>query len=117
MNKTIFYLATCSTCQRIMKQLGVNDSWKMREIKSEPMSEEEVDQMRAMSGSYEAIFSRRSMKYRAWNLKDKELTEQDYRDYILKEYTFLKRPVIIIDEHIFIGNTKKVIEEALLHIQ
>jgi arsenate reductase len=29
---------------------------------------------------------------------------------ILDEYTFLKRPVIIIDQEIFIGNSKKSVE-------
>lgn len=112
MNKTIFYLNACSTCQRIMKELGVDDTWIKREIKTEPMTEAEVDKMADMAGSYEAIFSRRSMKYRAWNLKEKTLTEQDYRKYILEEYTFLKRPVVILDNQIFVGNAKAVVQKA-----
>lgn len=113
MNKTIFYLASCSTCQRIMKELGVDDSWQQREIKSDAMTEAEVDQMKEMAGSYESIFSRRSMKYRAWNLKEKELGEKDYRKYILEEYTFLKRPVVILNNEIFVGNTKKAVADAI----
>ena len=50
------------------------------------------------------------MKYKALGLKDKNLGEQDYRNYILEEYTFLKRPVFIIGDQIFIGNSKKNIE-------
>ena len=37
-------------------------------------------------------------------------TENDYRKLIQEEYTFLKRPVFIVDNQIFIGNSKKVIE-------
>jgi len=96
-----------------MKELGVDDTWQQREIKSVAMTEAEVDQMKEMAGSYEAIFSRRSMKYRAWKLNEVDLTENDYRKYILEEYTFLKRPVVIIDDQIFIGNTKKVISATL----
>ncbi|HAT68946.1 MAG TPA: hypothetical protein DCS22_00475, partial [Flavobacteriaceae bacterium] len=46
------------------------------------------------------------------NLKDEDLIEDDFRDLILEHYTFLKRPVIINNDQIFIGNSKKVIEAA-----
>jgi arsenate reductase len=57
--------------------------------------------------SYESLFSRRAMKYKELGLKDKQLVEEDYRDLILGEYTFLKRPVVIIDKQIFVGSEKK----------
>jgi arsenate reductase len=66
--------------------------------------------MKTMAGSYEALFSRRALKYKEWNLKDKTLTENDYRNYILEEYTFLKRPVVIFNDKIFIGSEKKIVE-------
>ena len=71
--------------------------------------------MKALSGSYESLFSRRAMKYKALDLKNKDLAENDYRQYILDEYTFLSRPVIIVDNEIFIGNSKKVVEAAKEH--
>lgn len=64
-----------------------------------------------MAGSYEALFSRRALKYKELGLKDKKLTEKDYRKLILQEYTFLKRPVIINGKKIFIGSEKKTREE------
>ena len=69
-----------------------------------------------MAGSYDALFSRRALKYKALDLKDKKLEEKDYRKYILEEYTFLKRPVTIIGKQIFVGNDKKTVaalKEAL----
>jgi arsenate reductase len=60
-----------------------------------------------MAGSFEALFSRRAMKYKEWGLKDKQLTEKDYRNYILKEYTFLKRPVVIVNDKILLAAEKK----------
>lgn len=107
--KQVFYLETCSTCQKIMNDLQL-DNFEKREIKSQPISAEEIDQMKTLAGSFEALFSRRAMKFRQWGLHEQELTEQDYRNYILKEYTFLKRPVFILDDEIFIGNSKKTIE-------
>ena len=82
----------------------------MQDIKWEKITPEQLEEMKKMSGSYEALFSRRAMKYKEWKLKDKNLSEKDYKDYILQEYTFLKRPVVIMEDKIFIGSEKKTIE-------
>ncbi len=66
--------------------------------------------MKKMAGSYEALFSRRAVKYTEQGLKDKKLNEKDYRELILEEYTFLKRPVAIAGDSIFVGNEKKTID-------
>ncbi len=85
---------------------------KLREIKSDPITPTELDQMRELAGSYEALFSRRAMKYRQMGLHEQELSEENYRDHILAEYTFLKRPVMIVGDQIFVGNSKKQVEGA-----
>lgn len=104
----IYYLSTCSTCIRVMKELEITaDNFELQDIKTNKITAKQLDEMQALSGSYESLFSRRSLQYAARGLKDKTLTEQDYRDLILEEYTFLKRPVAIVDKEIFIGNTKE----------
>jgi len=108
--KTIYHLSNCSTCQRIITTIGVDDSWNSVDIKADGISSSDIDKMFKLSGSYEALFSRRAMKYRAMGLQDKNLSETDYRSLILEEYTFLKRPVVIIGNDIFIGNSKKNVE-------
>ena len=116
MRKKIFYLSTCSTCQRIIKELGLSDEFEYQDIKTQKITEAQLDEMAKMAGSYEALFSRVAMKYKALGLKDMDLSEQDYRNYIMEEYTFLKRPVFIIGDQIFISNSKKniaVVAEAL----
>lgn len=110
--KTFFYLATCDTCARIRKELDFGPEIELREIKSQAISETEVDAMKALADSYEALFSRRAMKYRSLGLNEQELSEADYRKWITEEYTFLKRPVLILDDQIFVGNTKKVVAAA-----
>lgn len=110
--KKIYYLSTCSTCQRILKELKPDKKVILQDIKTEAITAEKLDEMAAMSGSYEALFSRVALKYRALGLNTKKLNEKDYRKYILEEYTFLKRPVIIVNEKIFIGNSKNTIAEA-----
>ena len=112
MDKTIYYLGTCSTCNRIMKEIGVDDSWQLREINTEPISINELEQLHKLAGTYEALFSRRAMKYRELGLNEKSLSESDYKQYILQEYTFLKRPVIVLNNTIFIGNSKRTIEQV-----
>lgn len=102
----IYYLSTCSTCKRIMSELPLDDFDK-QDIKSHAITESQLDEMKKMAGSYEALFSRVAMKYRSMGLNEMELTEADYKKYILQEYTFLKRPVFVINEQVFIGNSKK----------
>ena len=109
--KKIYYLKTCSTCQRILKEIEAEKhGFELQNIKEDKISDKQLDEMKALAGSYEALFSRTAMKYKSLGLKDKQLTEADYRAYILEEYTFLKRPVTIIGNEIFVGNSKKVVE-------
>lgn len=112
MDNTLFHLGNCSTCQRIIKALDLPSDVNLQEIKSQPISEAQIDEMGKLAGSFESLFSRRAMKYRAMGLAEKELAEVDYRKLILDEYTFLKRPVLIYNEQIFVGNSKKVTEAA-----
>ncbi|MBC6491188.1 arsenate reductase family protein [Flavihumibacter stibioxidans] len=109
--KKIYHLSTCSTNQKILKEVNaVKKKAKLQDIKAEPISPEQLDEMKKLAGSYEALFSRKAMKYRSMGLHEKQLTEKDYRKLILEEYTFLKRPVAIVGDQIFIGNTKAVVE-------
>jgi len=110
--KKIYHLSSCSTCVRIIKELGVDSSWELQNIKTEKITTDQLDEMVKLAGSYDALFSRRSMKYKSMGLKDKALEEEDYKSLILEEYTFLKRPVILFNDKIFIGNSKKVVEQA-----
>ncbi len=110
--KKIYHLASCSTCVRIIKELDPDSNYELQDIKSNKITEEQIEEMHALSNSYEDIFSRKAMKYRAMNLGEKDLSEAGYHQLILDEYTFLKRPVIIINDQIFIGNSKKNVELA-----
>ena len=111
MNK-IYHLANCDTCQRIIKEIGHTDQFEYQNIKEENISPAELDNIKGKVGSYEALFSKRAMKYRMWGLNNMKMTEQKYRQYMLDEYTFLKRPFIIIGDQVFIGNTKAVVLAA-----
>lgn len=109
--KHIYYLSTCDTCKRILAQWNT-DGCTLQDIKTEPMTAAQVDQMIALAGSAEDLFSKRARKYKELGLKDKNLSEADIRQLIIDEYTFLKRPVLVLGEQIFIGNSKKVVDAA-----
>lgn len=113
--KKAFYLSTCSTCKRILKEVNLPSSIELQDIKTNKISPEDLAEMKDQAGSYEALFSRRAMKYKSMGLKDKALSEADYRDLILDEYTFLKRPVIVNGDDIFIGSAKKTVEQLKQH--
>ena len=107
--KKVYYLSTCDTCKRIMSELNL-EGFEKQDIKNEAITKTQVEQMKELAGSYESLFSKVSRKYRALGLNERDLTEEEMKNYILEEYTFLKRPVFIIDNEIFIGNSKKNVE-------
>ena len=108
MSRIIYHLGTCTTCQAILKTIPNLKSFTLREIKGEPITAKELDALKKLAGSYEALFSRVALKYRSLGLNTMTLTEKDYRKYILQEYTFLKRPVMVVGDTILIGNAPKV---------
>lgn len=111
--RKIYYLGTCSTCARIITELGLkNKKFEFQDIKTEKITPAQLSEMKKMAGSYEALFSRVALKYRALGLDKMNLGEEDYKKYILDEYTFLKRPVIIIGDKIFVGNSKSTVAAA-----
>ena len=110
MMKKIYYLSTCDTCKNIIKRLGGLKDYEWQDIKTVPITKVQLKEMKDMAGSYEALFSRRAIKYKEMGLKDQVLQEKDFQRLILQEYTFLKRPVVIIHNKIFVGSEKKTVE-------
>ena len=110
--KKVYYLSTCNTCTRIIKELNLSDSFEMQDIKFDKITAKQLAELKKLAGSYEALFNRRSRQYTARELKNQTLTEKDYKELILEEYTFLKRPTIVIDDQIFVGSTKANLENA-----
>ncbi|SHE94342.1 arsenate reductase family protein [Chryseobacterium takakiae] len=107
--KKVFYLNTCDTCRKILAQFDLSD-WELREIKKEPITKEELAEMYMKTKSYEALFSKKSTQIKQRGLDVKTLTENDFKDLLLDHYTFLKRPVFLTDDRIFVGNDKKNVE-------
>jgi arsenate reductase len=116
--KKIYYLSTCDTCKRIISELGLKEKgFVFQDIKTEKITSAQLEEMKNVVGSYEALFSRISRKYKELGLSEKTLSENDYKKFILEEYTFLKRPVIFIGKKVFVGNSKNVIAEVKKEVE
>jgi arsenate reductase-like glutaredoxin family protein len=112
MRDLFIYLDSCNTCQRIKSELELPASIELQNTKEHPVTEEQVDFLKNQAGSYESLFNRRAQLYRGRNLHEKELTEADYKELLLDHYTFIKRPILIINDQAFIGNSKKTVAAA-----
>jgi arsenate reductase-like glutaredoxin family protein len=110
--KTIFYLSTCDTCKRILEDIVPGADVVLQDIKTNPVSADQLEELRKRAGSYLALFSKIARKYRSMGLNEMQLTEADCRKYLLIEYTFLKRPVVVVGKKIFIGNAPTTVEAA-----
>ena len=107
--KKVFYLKTCSTCKRIMSEFDLS-AWQLRELKSENITEGELDKLYQFTHSYEALFSKKSTQIKERNIDVKSLKEEDFKKLILEDYRFLKRPVLVTDQEVFVGNDKSTVE-------
>lgn len=109
---SFYYLKNCSTCTRILKELEISSSANLIDIKNNPINKKTLELLKSLSGSYEVLFSKKAQLYNKRKLKNQNLSEDDFKKLILEHYTFLKRPVLVVDKKIFIGNSRKVVEQA-----
>lgn len=117
MEAQFIYLSTCDTCRKILREVsGSAIAWQLRDIKSNPLAEKEIDELAAQCGSYEGLVNKRATLWKDQNLSEKQLTEQDYRGLLLQHYTFLKRPVVRLSGNLFIGNDRKTVDALKLAV-
>ena len=105
-----YYLSSCDTCKRIMKTLELPSSIDLIDIKKTPLSEANLSSLYAHTASYEALLNKRAQKLK--EVDKNSLTEEKIKDLLLAHYTFLKRPVLLYNNRLFIGNTTATIEAA-----
>lgn len=110
--KKIYYLSTCDTCKRILQELSPMKGFDLQDIKTDHITPSQLEEMKDRAGSYGALFSKRARLYKERNLAAAGLTDEDFRTLILEHYTFLKRPVILVDGQIFVGNSPSTVVAA-----
>lgn len=107
-----YYINTCDTSLRILKQLPF-EKFQLIDTKKNQLTVNQLERLKELAGSYEVLFSRKAKKYTEMGLKEHVLSETDYKRYLLDEYTFLKRPIVVINDEIFIGSDKKTVEKLI----
>ncbi len=110
--RIFYYLSSCDTCKRIAKELSIDDTVSQIDIKKNPITNSELEVLYQITGSYEDLVNKRAQLFKQNNLKDQNLNEEAYRALLLEHYTFLKRPVLLHDKIIFIGNSAKTVTAA-----
>jgi arsenate reductase len=112
----VYYLSTCSTCKRILDEVDLSDDATLIDIKETPITNKQLDELHQLTNSYEALFNKRAQLYKKRELNTKQLTETDFKNLLLDHYTFLKRPVFLDEEHIFVGNAKSTVQTLKRHL-
>jgi arsenate reductase len=106
---TIFYLSTCDTCRKILKRLDIPDDIVLQDIKTQKISPVQLSQLEDKVSDISELFSKKARNYRLRGLHEKVISASEMRELILEDYTFLSRPVALLDDEIFIGNREETI--------
>jgi arsenate reductase len=112
----VYWLPYCSTCQKAIAYLeskGVSVR-SFRNLKEQPLSEDEVRALATKVGGVEKLFSKRAMKYRAMGLHEQQLSDDDLVRLMAEEYTFVTRPVIVRADRATAGFSARRVDELLV---
>jgi arsenate reductase-like glutaredoxin family protein len=110
--KRIYHLSTCDTCRKILAQVNT-EGVELINLREHNISKEDLDLMKKHTKSYEALFNKRAQKLKEMTEEQKPKKESEYKKWILKEYTFLKRPAAILDDTVIVGNDKLAVEALI----
>ena len=114
--KKVFYLSSCSSCKKILKFWQLKSSINIVNIKKDPISKKDLESIYKIANSYEVLFNKRAQLFRKIKKESKKISEKDYKDLILAHYSFLKRPLLVIEEKLFMGNSKETVIDAKIEL-
>ena len=84
----------------------------MIDIKKSPITSDQIDEIYSATGSYESLINKRAQLFKQRDIDTKTLTEDTAKELLSDHYTFLKRPVLVYNGKVFVGNSKKEVETA-----
>ena len=105
-----YYLSSCDSCKKIMQALALSDDITQIDIKKNPLTAEQLEILYQLSGSYEALLNKRAQKLK--EIDKSTLDETKIKSLLLSHYTFLKRPVLLYQNKLYVGNAKATIAAA-----
>ena len=77
--KKAYYLSSCSTCDRILKEVK-DHHFQLQDIKFDAITEEQIDQMYQFTNCYEVLFSKRDPKVSVKDLMIRKLKKERMQD-------------------------------------
>ncbi len=109
----LYGLPHCSTCQKAVAYLEELDVEieNFHDVKENNLSRKEVEKLVELVGGVDKLFSKRAVKYRSLGLNEMELSDKQLVDYMVEEYTFIKRPVMVFGDTALAGFSKKKYDE------
>jgi arsenate reductase len=109
----LYGLPHCSTCQKAVAYLEDLDVEieNFHDVKENQLSKKEVQKLVKLVGGEDKLFSKRAMKYRSMGLNEMELSNEDLLNYMVEEYTFIRRPVLVFGDTGLAGFSKKKYDE------
>ncbi|MGB0357216.1 MAG: arsenate reductase family protein [Flavobacteriaceae bacterium] len=111
MKNTFLYLSTCSTCVRIIKALGIEQAPYLQDVKQQKATPEQLAFLYEHTQSYEALVNKRGRVFAQLKREGMVFTEAVYKGLLESEYSCLKRPILIWDNKVYLGNAKKTVAE------
>ena len=111
MENTFLYLSTCSTCVRIIKELGIQQATYLQDVKQQIITGEQLAFLYAHTKSYEALINKRGRVYAQLKKEGADFNEAIYKGLLEKEYSCLKRPILLWNDNIFLGNSKNTVSQ------
>ena len=88
----------------------------MIDIKYNPVTPDQIEQIYSLTRSYSFLINKRAKLFKERNINPNNLSEENAKKLLDDHYTFLKRPILIYNGKIFVGNSNQVIEMAKKHI-
>ncbi|MAV07679.1 MAG: hypothetical protein CMQ88_00550 [Gammaproteobacteria bacterium] len=111
MKNTFLYLSSCSTCIRIIKELNIENASFLQDVKHHKATADQLAFLYAHTQSYEALINKRGRVYAQLKKEGTNFTETIYKDLLEQEYSCLKRPILIWNKEVFLGNNKAIVAQ------
>ena len=109
MKNTFLYLSTCSTCVRIIKSLGIEDAPFLQNVKEAMVTPEQLRFLYNHTNNYEQLINKRGRIYAQLKREGTVFSEAVYKTLLEKEYSCLKRPILIWNNNVFLGNSNATV--------
>lgn len=109
----VYGIKNCDKVRKTFKWLKERDvEYTFYNVKKEPLTREELEEFVHRIG-LDVLVNRRGMKWRQLGLKDKNLSDDELFEELLKNQTMIKRPVLIKDEAILVGYDEDAFESFI----